>query len=467
MLALIWRQKIGKTKAKTKRGISKAKGYFPKTNASNSKFGFQHSRVALAGRAPIGIRLIKNLTKKRKEFSFLASGQSMTPLILSGSRLNVEFLPKGKIKVGDIVFFRQNSKFSTHQLVYKSKKLWLTKGYASHLPDQPIKPAQVLGKVTKIEKDGKVFSPQALVEIQNLLYLWEFRKLNRLFLENGLKVINLKGIALSQVLGGKSLPGRFLSDLDILIQRKDFPQIARTLRNLGYKIKKQKGVPNFHYQEPYPIHQEITFKKRKAPTLAVDIHQELVGSTQGKLNPLPLEKNQKISQDFIKRAKLVKGEFLTLEENDLLFYLCLHNFFHHNCRGIEQLVNIAQVVEKLPINWKIFSQKVRKYSLENYLYYPLFLAKNLLGAKVPKKILDESKPKSFFSNLVPFFINQKNVFKPRSIHQLDKTNKENIVLRFLIIDKPLLWKIWYLLRPRVLFGFQPYLSVMPLKKDPS
>lgn len=377
----------------------------------------------------------------------------MAPLIPSGSRLFIRFFPKNKIKIGDIVFFKQDKDFLTHRLIYKSKKLWLTKADASPLPDPPIKPNQILGKVTKIERNGKVFSPEALIKIQNLFYLEEFNKLNKLFWKNNLKVISLKGVALSQQLGEK-LPNRFLADLDFLIQRKDFPKVAEILRSLGYKVKKQS-----------PLQQEITFQKRGAFTLAVDIHQEPVGSTQEKLNPLPLSKNQKITQDLIKRAKLVKkkGErSWTLEKNDLLFHLCLHNFFHHNCRGIEQLVNIAKVIEKLPINWHVFRQRVKDYSLENYLYYPLLLAKTLLKAKVPKKALNEFKPKSIFAKLVPLFINQKNVFRPRrDIIQPGETNKENTVLRFLIIDKPFLWKIWYLARPRVIFGFRPYLSVMP------
>jgi len=413
--------------------------------------------------------LDKSLTEDR-EFSFIASGQSMVPLIPPRNRLFIKFCPRNKIKIGDIVFFKQNDAFSTHRLIYKSKRLWLTKADASPLPDQPIKPAQILGKVTKIEKNGKIFSPEALIKIQNLFYLEEFNKLNRLFWGNNLKVVNLKGIALSQMLGEK-LPNRFLSDLDFLIQRKDFPQVARILRTLGFRMKKQRGIPDFHYREPYPIHQEIAFKKSGPFTLAVDIHQEPVGSTQGKLNPLPLSKNQKMAQDLLKRAKLVKnkrGKFWTLEENDLLLYLCLHNFFHHNCQGIEQLVNIAQVIEKLSIDWQLFSQRIKDYSLENYLYYPLFLAKTLFRAKVPKKVLNEFEPKSIFAKVVPLFINQKNIFNPRNnITQLEETNKENIVLRFLIIDKPFLWKIWYLTRPRVWFGFRPYLSVMPLTKGPS
>lgn len=428
------------------------------------------------------LHLITDFIKKGKEFSFIASGQSMAPLIPPESHLFIKLCSPNKIKTGDIVFFKQNGGFLTHRLIYKprvsprlkrgdrlssgagvpafkSKSFWLTKADASPLPDQPIKPDQILGKVTKIERDGKVFSPEALIKIQNLFYLEEFNKLNKLFWKNNLKVISLKGIALSQQLEGK-LPNRVLSDLDFLIQRKDFTQAAKILRGLGYRVKKQS-----------PLQQEITFKKSGTFTLAVDIHQEPVGSTQGKLNPLPLEKNQRISQDFIKRAELVKkkgGKFWTLEENDLLFYLCLHHFFHHNCRGIEQLVNITQVMEKLPIDWKVFRRRVKDYSLENYLYYPLFLAKNLLGAKVLKRVLCEFKPKNIFAKLVPCFINQKNVFRPRrNITQPGETNKENIVLRFLIIDKPFLWKIWYLTRPRVLFGFRPYLSVMPLAKGSS
>lgn len=464
-------------KGETKKRIPKAKGHLTKTNSPNPQFNLWRPRVAFACGTDFVIaetetfeKLLDETLKDGGEFSFIAAGQSMAPLILPGSRLFIKFCSRNKIKIGDIVFFKQGDDFLTHRLIYKSKRLWLTKAETAPLPDKSIKPSQVLGKVTKIERNGKVSPPKALIKIQNLFYLKEFLRLNRLFWENSLKVINLKGISLSQILGEK-LPNRFLSDLDFLVQRKDFPKVARILRSLGFRMKKQKGVPDFHYREPYPIHQEITFKKGGAFTLTVDIHQEPVGSTQGKLNPLPLDKNQKIAQDLIKRARLAKkkgGGFWALEENDLLFYLCLHHFFHHNCRGIEQLANIARVIEKLPIDWEIFSRKVKGYSLENYLYYPLLLAKNLLKAKVPKKILDEFKPKSIFSNLVPLFINQKNIFRPRSnITQLEETNKENIVLRFLIIDKPFLWKIWYLTRPRVLFGFRPYLSVMPLTEGSS
>lgn len=302
----------------------------------------------------------------------------------------------------------------------------------------------------------------------NLLQFNEFKKLNRKFSQEKLKIVNLRGFALIKLLK-VNLSTRTQADIDFLIKRRDFPKINGILLNQEYKMKRRVDIPEKLYEGKYPRQQEITFQKKVGRfTLQIDLHQEIVGSTTGRLNPLSYEKNRKLSQALIRRSKLNKlGEekIWTLNKEDLLLSLCLHNFFHHNCRGLSRLMDLTLLAENQKLNWKLFLKKVTSYNLGSFIFYPLFWAKILLEARIPGPVLKKLKPRGFFSRFVPIFINKKTLLLPWSnITQLDKRDRENTILKFLLLDKSFFWKIKFLLRPKLLTDGWRYLFLLRKSK---
>lgn len=312
---------------------------------------------------------------------------------------------------------------------------------------------------------------QTTILVKNLILFNEASKILKKFSQNNLKVIVLKGFALSKKIKLDPLK-REQTDIDFLIKKKDFKKIRTILEKQGYKLdfeplKGIKGV-RFYYDKrccnlKYNLQKwdEISFSKKiKNLKIIIEIHLVAFLSPEwifklGKqrISILPLSKRKKITNDFFKRAlrfprdKPTKSQppYWTLSNNDTLIYLCLHAFFHHSCRGPRLLKEIAKFTKADRVDWQTVKKRAKIYKIEKFIYYPLKLSYKMFGAKIPKKILSELKPKSFFAKFVPLFINQKSVYHPRNHYdQVIKGKKEQIILQFLLLDKPFFWKLRYL-----------------------
>ena len=108
------------------------------------------------------------LNLKREDFTFIAQevlgrgrilrfkakGGSMSPFIRNGDVLEV--VPfKGKINLGDVVFYRSSCGSPVvHRVIQRGKKSIITKGDSVPSSDEPILSKQVLGRVVAVEKNG-------------------------------------------------------------------------------------------------------------------------------------------------------------------------------------------------------------------------------------------------------------------------------------------------------------------------
>ena len=84
-------------------------------------------------------------------FRFRARGRSMWPLIEDGEILHVQQANAAKLKVGEIVLFRQGREFKAHRIVRKQKDLFITRGDTGTQTDGAIMAAQIVGKIVAKE----------------------------------------------------------------------------------------------------------------------------------------------------------------------------------------------------------------------------------------------------------------------------------------------------------------------------
>ena len=93
-----------------------------------------------------------------------AIGKSMVPAIWPGDALVVEPACSANIAPGDIVLFSNASRFVAHRVVEKSGDAAtgrvLTRGDATATADAPIRPGEILGKVSFIVRNGRCFEPK-------------------------------------------------------------------------------------------------------------------------------------------------------------------------------------------------------------------------------------------------------------------------------------------------------------------
>ena len=94
--------------------------------------------------------LAAELLRNRLAFRFQARGRSMFPVIQDGEILHVQ-PASSRLKVGDIVLFREGAKFKAHRIIRKQKDHFITRGDAGIKADAAIQKGQIVGKITAKE----------------------------------------------------------------------------------------------------------------------------------------------------------------------------------------------------------------------------------------------------------------------------------------------------------------------------
>jgi len=121
--------------------------------------------------------LTKDLLARGACLRFQARGGSMYPLIRDGDILEVQPIEVGKVRVGDVIFFRgHRGNMLAHRLVRMTQAengepTLIAKGDTASQFDQPVRPEQLFGKVTSIERRGTgVELDSGLIKLMGLLW---------------------------------------------------------------------------------------------------------------------------------------------------------------------------------------------------------------------------------------------------------------------------------------------------------
>jgi SOS-response transcriptional repressor LexA len=97
--------------------------------------------------------VIVDLLQGGHAVQFQARGDSMHPFIREGDVLHVE--PRREARVGDVVLAQVERGLTAHRVISFDATRVITRGDNADAPDAPLAPAQVLGVVTAVERQGK------------------------------------------------------------------------------------------------------------------------------------------------------------------------------------------------------------------------------------------------------------------------------------------------------------------------
>lgn len=113
--------------------------------------------LSLSG--PALTRLLRPVLDQGASFRFRARGFSMSPFVKNGDVLTV-FPLSGRPRLGDVVAFAHpgTGKLVIHRVVAKRDGIYLTRGDSAERDDGPIMEADILGYITKVERNGKEVS---------------------------------------------------------------------------------------------------------------------------------------------------------------------------------------------------------------------------------------------------------------------------------------------------------------------
>lgn len=101
--------------------------------------------------------LVKDILSQGAECRFQANGHSMGPFIKDGDIITVSPILRSSPGIGDVVAFihKETGRLFIHRVIGKNGESYLTRGDNTLEGDGFVSEANILGYVTKVERNGK------------------------------------------------------------------------------------------------------------------------------------------------------------------------------------------------------------------------------------------------------------------------------------------------------------------------
>ena len=210
----------------------------------------------------------------------------------------------------------------------------------------------------------------------NLMLTGELLKLLKLFADNHIAAIPYKGPALAQSLYG-DVSLRQFGDLDILAHKNDVLKIKELLINAG-------GRPELDLTASQEVeylnsHNEYAFFCNKA-RIYVEVHWEVTE----RFFTFPLDAER--LWDRLVCVHLAGRQVLTLSPEDSLLILCAHGT-KHLWERLGWICDVARLIDvNQDLKWEEAFEHATRLGSERMLFLGLFLANDLLGARLPEEV---------------------------------------------------------------------------------
>ncbi|MDY6932266.1 MAG: nucleotidyltransferase family protein [Halobacteriota archaeon] len=215
---------------------------------------------------------------------------------------------------------------------------------------------------------------------KNLTYYEELGKVLRVFKDEGIGTIVLKGAALAETVYG-DIGLRPFSDVDLLIKKENLPEAKKILTDMGYKLDEE--VSPEKYNEEYGCDLYFAGKRN-----IIEIHWDI-------LRKLGSDRFMRIDiRDIWERARpaSISGvDTLIMSPEDQLLHLCIHLPKHRYNRLI-WLCDILEVVRHYDIEWDQIIRSSEVYKTKAHMYYGLQFSDEMLGPEVPPEVLRKLRP---------------------------------------------------------------------------
>lgn len=226
---------------------------------------------------------------------------------------------------------------------------------------------------------------QQLVDYRQQLTMWELNRLNNALSEIGVDIVVLKGGAYI-LLGLQMATGRLLSDIDILVAKKDIELVEKHLLNQGWEVTQLDEYDQQYYRNW--MH-EIPALKHRDRFIEVDIHHTILPLTS-RLHPNP----QLLLADAI---TVENSDYKVLAPCDMVLHSAVHLFYDAelNASDFRDLLDLHELISLFSLQnadfWVILDKRAEELGLRRPLYYALYFSKQLLHTKVPVDLLLDNK----------------------------------------------------------------------------
>jgi len=226
--------------------------------------------------------------------------------------------------------------------------------------------------------------------IRNLFLTAQLFNLLDLFQDNGVSAIPYKGPTLS-VLAYGDISLRHFGDLDFIVQKHDVLRVKELLLSEGYRP--EYALPPD--QEAAYLHHECEYNffddHRR---ILIELHWDIVQKY------FSCHFDVKKLWGDLKPVSLLNRQVMTLPPEQLLLILCLHNGGKHQWETLGWIADVAQLTSiHKDMDWERVMNQAAESSMKRILFLGLYLARDMLGAKVPDEITSKLENDSAIPSL--------------------------------------------------------------------
>lgn len=266
------------------------------------------------------------------------------------------------------------------------------------------------------------------INFQNICYFEELKRILLLFSNSGIEVIILKGMALTNKIYGNAAL-RPMADIDILVKKQDIDQVEKLLTSSGYMINKSRLQKEWYRENHH--HLAPFYNPNKG--ICIEVHYDLLPPRKA----IHLEIDQVWQRAKTERIDRIDTKILCTE--DMLIHLCLHLYVSTCVGRIKHLVDIAQLLRyvKEDIDWDMVEKEASKNHFIDYIYYSLYPARRLLGARIDGQILNRFKRKSSKNFFEDYFLKRVitgNIIYDEAFHLFPKHYRSKLFTLLLMND---------------------------------
>lgn|GEM_PF-615774 len=256
--------------------------------------------------------------------------------------------------------------------------------------------AEVIARIRERDLAGLVYIPNysgndVLIEVMqglnaeishragfNLAVYQRMLELQRLFGGAGLTPVFYKGLLLGLDLYG-DLTTRFVSDIDILIRKTDFPKMRNMLLAQGYA--EAYPYPQ-QYEEYYLKHtREAMFTKRDRMGIPVSV--ELQWAPMSANYGLP--DNDRYFLHHTMQKEMAGGHFTTVKPEQQILLLFIHHGIGDLWRSLRNVTDIAGFLQRYAglVDWGLVKARLVEWKMYTNALVGLHLAKQLFDTEIP------------------------------------------------------------------------------------
>jgi hypothetical protein len=212
---------------------------------------------------------------------------------------------------------------------------------------------------------------------RNLYLAAELLTILRFLEENGIAALPFKGPALAMAAYG-NLALRQFCDLDVLVEKRDFPQARALFLAHGFQP----------WQKLTPLEEERHLRSSHSYTLVrtndglkLDLHWRITQERYA------FELDVESLWSRLQRMSFCGRSVLAMAPEDLLLVLCLHGS-KHNWERLGWICDMAEVMRANPeLRWEEILSRSHALHISRAVLLGLDLAGNLLDAPAPEPIV--------------------------------------------------------------------------------